>query len=254
LAQFNLQAVDGRLSNLEPRQTYTLSPVIPNSLPLSPIINGWETGVPALIRIARSSDSLFQVEFTLPPALHDGRGNILPCSFSTNSLWRAEDEQGFNPHSINAFSGFSQTFSLGITVAVLEDFHGGVYEGDIICTVRTLGENQPVEEQSITVKYHAKLRGLQVTLTQNYPNPFTWWTDIDFSTPDPANITLKLYDQLGREVVRLFDNVLFAPGQYRYELLPDGLSSGVYYYRMDAIAVNSSANPTSVVRKLILKK
>ncbi len=43
-------------------------------------------------------------------------------------------------------------------------------------------------------------------LAQNYPNPFNPNTTIEFSLPLAKDISLTVYDMLGREVVRLADN------------------------------------------------
>ncbi len=68
-------------------------------------------------------------------------------------------------------------------------------------------------------------------LFQNYPNPFNPRTTIAFSLPNDIDVTLKVYDQLGREVATLIDD--FLP-RGRYETPFDGsrLASGIYYYRL----------------------
>ena len=49
----------------------------------------------------------------------------------------------------------------------------------------------------------------------------------------PDQVTLKIYDILGREVATLV-NSNQAPGKYKLEFDASGLSSGVYYYRLSA--------------------
>jgi hypothetical protein len=78
----------------------------------------------------------------------------------------------------------------------------------------------------------------EVSLYQNYPNPFNPTTKIKFTIPSiilseakNLNVTLKIYDVLGREVVTLI-NEEKQPGVYEVEFDASQLSSGVYYYQL----------------------
>ncbi len=70
-------------------------------------------------------------------------------------------------------------------------------------------------------------------LQQNYPNPFNPTTTIEFSVPQRAQVSLKLYDLLGREVDTLVDKEL-TPGEYKVVFEARGLPSGLYFYRIQA--------------------
>lgn len=90
-------------------------------------------------------------------------------------------------------------------------------------------------------------------LYQNYPNPFNPTTTIKFGLPEAVNVTLKIYDALGREVATLVNNQLTA-GYYSYEWNAGHLASGVYIYRMTAVSSNDKAKPFNEVKKLLLMK
>ncbi|MHB1688591.1 MAG: ammonia-forming cytochrome c nitrite reductase subunit c552 [Ignavibacteriaceae bacterium] len=72
-------------------------------------------------------------------------------------------------------------------------------------------------------------------LVQNYPNPFNPATTINFSIKDRGQVTLKIYDMLGREVATLI-NQIESPGNFSAKFDPStikgGLTSGVYIYQL----------------------
>jgi hypothetical protein len=75
-------------------------------------------------------------------------------------------------------------------------------------------------------------------LSQNYPNPFNPSTKINFSLPQATNVTLKIYDITGREIVTLI-NEKMQPGKYVTDWAGldrnnQQVASGVYFYKMIA--------------------
>ena len=66
---------------------------------------------------------------------------------------------------------------------------------------------------------------------QNYPNPFNPSTKIIWQSPVGSWQTLKVYDVLGNEVVKLVDKYKPA-GKYEVDFNASCLSSGVYYYQL----------------------
>jgi hypothetical protein len=69
-------------------------------------------------------------------------------------------------------------------------------------------------------------------LYQNYPNPFNPQTTIKFDVPFAAEISLKVYDLLGREVWSYKD--FKTTGSYSVMFDGTNLASGVYFYRLEA--------------------
>lgn len=70
-------------------------------------------------------------------------------------------------------------------------------------------------------------------LYQNYSNPFNLSTVISFDLPRDVDVKLSVYDILGRLVGVLVDSRMRA-GRYSVEFRGDGLSSGIYFYRLEA--------------------
>jgi photosystem II stability/assembly factor-like uncharacterized protein len=73
----------------------------------------------------------------------------------------------------------------------------------------------------------------KITLDQNYPNPFNPSTTIRFSIPERTNVSLIVYDILGRKVADLIDEQL-QTGEYSQLFNAAGLASGVYLYQLRA--------------------
>ncbi|MCJ7554980.1 MAG: T9SS type A sorting domain-containing protein [Ignavibacteriaceae bacterium] len=70
-------------------------------------------------------------------------------------------------------------------------------------------------------------------LSQNYPNPFNPGTVISYKLPASGNVTLKVYDILGNEIAALVNEEKTA-GSYVVDFNASELSTGVYFYRLQA--------------------
>jgi photosystem II stability/assembly factor-like uncharacterized protein len=68
-------------------------------------------------------------------------------------------------------------------------------------------------------------------LNQNYPNPFNPTTIINYSIPNRENVTIKIFDTLGGEIVTLVNEIKI-PGEYEVEFDASKFSSGVYFYSL----------------------
>jgi len=73
----------------------------------------------------------------------------------------------------------------------------------------------------------------QFELMQNYPNPFNPSTLIGYNLPVSSNVSLKIFDIIGKEIAVLV-NEYQAPGVYEIEFNGAGLSNGVYIYKINA--------------------
>ena len=83
-------------------------------------------------------------------------------------------------------------------------------------------------------------------LEQNYPNPFNPATNIRFSLPEANQVTLKVYDMLGQEVVTLVNEFMSA-GTFEISFDASDLPTGIYTYSLTAGKLQS-------VKKMIYLK
>ncbi|HXF99751.1 MAG TPA: glycosyl hydrolase family 8 [Bacteroidota bacterium] len=99
------------------------------------------------------------------------------------------------------------------------------------------------------------------SLEQNHPNPFNPSTVIRYGVPGRSHIRLVIYDQLGREVARLVDDVKES-GYYDVRFDGRNLASGMYFCRLMAFPVQRGSDQVSggsspsfvATRKLVLMK
>ncbi len=137
----------------------------------------------------------------------------LSVEFDPHVGWPQQDKMG------DYFDMYSD--STGAHLAWAGTFNGeqDVYYGRI-STLTTVTDQDPEIPLS-----HA--------LLQNYPNPFNPMTEIGMRIAEPAHVTLRIYDVLGRMVATLADERLEA-GEYSRTWNAAGQASGVYYYRLHA--------------------
>jgi len=83
-------------------------------------------------------------------------------------------------------------------------------------------------------------------LHQNYPNPFNPSTNLEFGISDLGFVSLKVYDNLGKEVAVLVNGYLNS-GNYKYTFDASNLASGIYFYKL------STDGFTDTKRMTILK-
>jgi hypothetical protein len=86
----------------------------------------------------------------------------------------------------------------------------------------------------------------RVSLFQNYPNPFNPATDIRYQISEISNVSLKIFDVLGREVSTLV-NELKQQGEYTVRWNAEDVPSGVYFYRFQTDKYNK-------MKKMLLLK
>ena len=132
---------------------------------------------------------------------------------------------------------------------------GSAYEYEIE-SVTTNGTTKDLSTLSVTVgvpKAYA--------LYQNYPNPFNPNTTIQFDLKQASAVTLAIYNVLGQKVLEKDYGTMNA-GRYEKSVDMAGYSSGVYFYRIDAIGNSAQSGSASggdgqnfvSVKKLVLLK
>ncbi|MCA0444604.1 MAG: T9SS type A sorting domain-containing protein [Bacteroidetes bacterium] len=111
-------------------------------------------------------------------------------------------------------------------------------EGDTLL-LTTTNELKSTDVYSFTLtstgieENNAGVKPVSFSLSQNYPNPFNPATVINYQLPVNSMTKLKIYDVIGREVATLV-NEMKPAGRYQVTFNAGHLSSGVYFYRIEA--------------------
>jgi len=85
-------------------------------------------------------------------------------------------------------------------------------------------------------------------LQQNYPNPFNANTTISFELDQSANITLQIYDILGKKIQTTQINDFFQEGFHSIKFDAGSLTSGIYFYKLN------TNNGYSQIKKMCVLK
>jgi PKD repeat protein len=115
----------------------------------------------------------------------------------------------------------ADTFTVSLTVTGSNGSDIYVRENYIIVTGPTL------------ISEHSEVLPTKFMLYNNYPNPFNPSTVIKYQIPELNFVTLKVYDVLGNLVTTLVNEEKVI-GNYEVEFIGDELTSGIYFYRLQA--------------------
>lgn len=102
------------------------------------------------------------------------------------------------------------------------------------------------EQTATDVEQTKSALPLNYALEQNYPNPFNPSTLISYEIPKAGQVTLRVYDVLGKKVAELI-NENQNPGKYSIRFNAENFPSGIYIYEL-------RANDFTQSRKMTLLK
>ncbi len=144
-----------------------------------------------------------------------------------------------NYSSSNMLSYF--TYNYYFSFASVDGFNTEEGFRLLICGGTTLDNFTPVDNTLIITPCGVGVKEInnniptEYSLAQNYPNPFNPSTKIRFSLNTSGNVSLKIYDILGKEITTLVDKYMDA-GNYEADFntsdVSKNLTSGVYIYQL----------------------
>jgi plastocyanin len=189
-------------------------------------------------------------------------GGSFGLTYSPNSLnisvgdtieW--EGDFGMHPLSSTSVPTGAATFHQGsgsvftYVVTVAGTYH---YQCDVHATSGMTGSFTALATGVENIQ--SSLQPTAFRLEQNYPNPFNPTTILSFELPVQSFVSIKVYNVIGQEVATIV-NENMAAGSYTKIWNASSMSSGVYFYKLEARQTNDGQVKTFTdTKKLVLLK
>ena len=190
-----------------------------------------------------------------------------------SNIWQVFKNDTFNALALDTWNGSlsqaqSYVNSTGITYPLLTQAgnelnnYGITYDNYLVLDHQgiirysstangVLGQRYRVNEITDIIRELLTRTGLNsgeipvdFNLSQNFPNPFNASTIIEYTLLTGGNVSLIVYDLLGRKVETLVDKIQ-SPTKYQIEWSPRNLSSGIYFYIL-------KIDNLTIIRKMVL--
>ena len=127
-----------------------------------------------------------------------------------------------------------------------EDVQSGLTYRYRLVAVDANNVRQALAETEVTLLDHEPVTVEAYALYQNFPNPFNPSTSITFDMKEAGQVTLRVFDVLGREVASLVNGYREA-GRHHVTFDAKSLPSGLYLYRVE------TANFTAMQKMVLMK-
>ena len=216
----------------------------------------------SLDKISKEANGTLRLPVKISGSVNDLRAYSMKLNYSSDMEYTGVEMAGEMLEGMNFLIGKSETGKAYADGAFLGTGTGLSKEGVIVYVLfneKTPGNHNANIESVIArnsgnldleVSFAGSNNGLGVpktfSLNQNYPNPFNPVTKIEYALPNDMKVTIKVYDMIGREVSVLVNEIKKA-GYYSVEWNGNQLSSGVYFYKMQAGDFNA-------VKKMLMIK
>jgi hypothetical protein len=115
------------------------------------------------------------------------------------------------------------------------------------------GQSMELFDPSTSVSNNSSAIPGEYKLYQNYPNPFNPSTVISYSLKENSDVTLKVFDVLGKEAATIINEKQNA-GNYSIEWNSSGFTSGVYFYRLEARQAGSLTESFTETKRMMFLK
>ncbi len=190
--------------------------------------------------------------------LNPSDGDSLNGLTSANFRWTKTADQNADPHyyELHLFgNGFDSTWQVNDTSFTFTNFaslvDGSTYTWHVITRDEFNVSPSPDSSQFVyatgaTSAGDVDEKPFSFQLAQNFPNPFNPSTIIAYELAELTPVSIKVFNLLGGEVAELVRGD-YPAGRYSVTFNASTLSSGVYFYRLQAGQFSS-------VRKMIIQK
>jgi hypothetical protein len=142
-----------------------------------------------------------------------------------------------------ANTGLSSLFIRGLKVS----------DANLIASTDSGIYRRPLSEMITDVKQSSSPTPEKYSLSQNYPNPFNPSTTITYSIPERSTVRLSIFNTLGQKISEVVNETKDA-GSYEHNFNASQLSSGIYFYRIEATSTQNAGKTLVDTKKMVLMK
>ena len=196
-----------------------------------------------MVRVTRTSASLWTIyTSTLPTS--SGAGAIataVPTAANTPTSQGSVTNSTYTNFA-NGYFGFMAVHSSGTNAITGAEFDQLYFDTS---STSPLGKT--------VIAYQDPGVPSEFQLFQNYPNPFNPTTKISYTLAVDSHVRVRVFDVLGREISQLV-NVEEKAGFHDVLFDAAALSSGVYFYRLDAQDLSHPQRNSSQLRRMVVLK
>ena len=245
--------------------------------------NSTTNGIPStrnvpLTSFPTSYDSLPTLSFVIPNQDNDMHNGTDPSTITTGDTWLHNHLNGYIQWAKTHNSLFILTFDEGVetgsnhiaTIFLGPMVQHGQYSESInhYRMLRTLEDMyslpyagasssaSPISDcwkntSGVTNDHSSSPK--MMSLEQNYPNPFNPKTIIRYTLSANSVVTLKVYNVLWQEVATLLHRAGMESGDGAVTFDASQLTSGVYFYRIEAQSIETSTVMTETKKMVLVK-
>jgi hypothetical protein len=205
-------------------------------------------------------DSGYSIDNLVPHAPIGFTATVIPTAVELS--WKAPSDPDLNYYAI--YRGTTEGFDFEHTTPLATtsstsfedlDVNNGVTYFYIARAFDFSGNKGITANASILFTEVKNGDGLpaEFSLYQNYPNPFNPGTMIRYDLPAESKVSIKVYNVLGQIVGTLVDGIESA-GYKSVLWNPYEITSGLYYYRFEAVRINEPGDGFLQMKRMIFLK
>jgi hypothetical protein len=128
---------------------------------------------------------------------------------------------------------------------------GYTYFDSYLCNLQYWTGNKSIADYELRVTLNGTVDVIAHTsniprksgLEQNYPNPFNPSTTFRFSVAHAGNVSLEVFDVLGKKLATIVSTCL-QPGIYSFPWEAKNINAGVYFYRLNGVGLSETKKLT----------
>ena len=177
--------------------------------------------------------------------------NFEVSDLSVNLVWHKSFQAITSELEVSTDNEFSTLFltssNLSDTVYTLNNLAEGTDYFWRVRAVNTSGISNWSEVWNFSVSSATGINDLfeqdKFWIKQNYPNPFSFTTCIEFNVPEDGPVSLSLFNLSGQEIVLI--NQILNRGIHRIDISKNEIGKGIWFYRL-------KSGKREIIKKMIL--